>query len=116
MRPNPIKLDCVGQWLVKERYIEKDAPSNWGISGQSSNKIWGNSTCILGKQLMETLAQLHMNLIHVLRINDVDGYINILPAIIKIFAKLCVLGILFLNQLARQSHRVKRCSRQGPFP
>ena len=34
---------------------------------------------------METLAQLHMDLMRVLRINDVDGYINILPAIIEIF-------------------------------
>ena len=34
---------------------------------------------------METLAQLHMDLIRVLCINDVDGYINILPAIIEIF-------------------------------
>ena len=30
------------------------------------------------------MAQLHMDLMRVLRINDVDGYINILPAIIEI--------------------------------
>ena len=50
---------------------------------QSSNNIWGNSTCIWRNRWMET--RLHRDLMRTLRINYVDGYIKILPAMIDIF-------------------------------
>ena len=60
--------------------------------------------------------RVHRDLMRALRTNDVDGYINILPAMIDIFFGLNARwGVLFLNQLATASPQSRAVLQAGAF-